>query len=98
MILPAVALACLLLVAEEVDTNRSPTQLYDPGNIVDDQGVVRSREGRRVGQIQPDSGGGYALLDNDGRRVGSIEPGFNAGELVIRDSTGRRKGTLARQR
>ncbi len=43
MILPAVALACLLLVADEVDTNRSPTQLYDPGNIVDDQGVVRHR-------------------------------------------------------
>ena len=94
---PAVALAFMLLAADEADS-RNPTQLYDPGNIVDDQGVVRSREGRRVGQIEPEPGGGYALFDNDGKRVGSIEPGFNAGELVIRDSTGRRKGTLGRQR
>lgn len=69
--------------------------LFNPGNRVDADGVVRDRNGRPVGRIVED-GGGHTLVDSAGRPVGRVEPGFSRGELVIRDGAGRRQGTLER--
>ena len=41
--------------------------------------------------------GSHVLRDNDGRHIGSVERGSDEGELVIRDSNGRRQGTLVRR-
>ncbi len=96
MILPALPLAMLLLAADAGDS-RLANQLYNPGNVVDEQGVVRSRDGGRIGHIGPAENGTFALFDRDGRRVGIVQPGFGANELVIRDAAGRRQGTLGRR-
>lgn len=77
---------------------RNPTHLFDPGNHVDADGVVRDRGGRPVGRIEADVKGSHALRDTAGRHIGSVERGFAEGELVIRDSEGRRQGTLERRR
>ena len=76
---------------------RNPTHLFDPGNHVDAEGVVRDRGGRPVGRIEADVKGSRVLRDNGGRHIGSVENGFAKGELVIRDSNGRRQGTLERR-
>jgi hypothetical protein len=52
---------------------RNPTQLFDPGNQVDAGGIVRDRDGRRIGQIEADEGGSHVLRDNDGRRKGMLK-------------------------
>ncbi len=76
---------------------RNPTQLFDSGNQIDADGIVRDRDGRRIGQIEAEVGGSHVLRDNDGRHIGNVVRGFNEGELVIRDKDGRRKGTLRHQ-
>lgn len=75
----------------------SASILYNPGNHVDADGVVRDRRGHRIGTIETDPAGGHVLRDRNGRAVGRIEPGFSKGELVIRDDAGRRQGTLERR-
>lgn len=82
-------------VAEAEEHN--PSQLFDPGNHVDADGVVRDRGGRRVGQVEADVEGSRVLRDNEGRHIGNVVRGFNQNELVIRDGAGRRKGTLERR-
>ncbi|MCW2239138.1 hypothetical protein [Azospirillum canadense] len=76
---------------------RNPTYLFDPGNHVDEAGLVRSRDGRPIGRIEADVDGIRVLRDTDGRRIGNVVRGFNENELVIRDSDGRRQGTLERR-
>ena len=76
---------------------RNPTHLFNPGNYVDESGLVRDRGGQPVGRIEADVQGSHVLRDNDGRHIGSVERGFAKGELIIRDSDGRRKGTLERR-
>lgn len=95
MILPVLSVAFLLVAGGgEV---RAASQLYDPGNVVDGQGVVRSRDGAHIGRIDASETGRLDLFDRDGRRVGFVEPGFSADELIIRDDAGRRQGTLRRR-
>lgn len=77
---------------------RNPTHLFDPGNRVDGDGIVRDRGGRPVGRIEAEVEGSHVLRDNAGRHIGSVERGSAEGELVIRDSEGRRQGTLERPR
>lgn len=76
---------------------RNPSYLFNPGNHVDVNGVVRDRGGRPIGRIEPAVEGNHVLRDNDGRHIGNVVPGFNANELVIRDNDGRRQGTLERR-
>jgi hypothetical protein len=96
----AVVLLLLMLVGDAsaaVANERNPTTLFDPGNYVDSAGVVRSREGRRIGQIEEEVGGSHVLRDSNGRKSGNVVRGFNENELVIRDGDGRRQGTLERR-
>lgn len=97
--LAAVALALVLSAAGPVGAaERYAGSLFNPGNRVDAEGIVRDRYGQPVGRIEEDGGDGHALIDNDGRAVGRVEPGYSEGELVIRDAAGRRQGTLLRAR
>jgi len=97
----AAAVLLLLSIAAGVSgakaDERNPTYLFDPGNHVDDDGVVRSRDGRPIGRIEADVGGSRVLRNNAGDQIGNVVRGFNENELVIRDSDGRRKGTLERR-
>lgn len=94
----ALLLAFTMGTADAAGGERNPTHLFDPGNHVDADGVVRDRGGRAVGRIEADvKKGSHVLRDSDGRSIGSVERGFSKGELVIRDSNGRRQGTLERR-
>lgn len=92
----ALLLSCAAVTVAAAE--RNPTPLFDPGNQVDAGGVVHDREGRPIGRIEADIKGSHVLRDNTGRHIGSVERGFAEDELVIRDSEGRRQGTLQRQR
>lgn len=96
---PAVIALCLSFAfgTAAAAAERNPTHLFDPGNHVDADGVVRDRGDRPVGRIEADIKGNHVLRDNAGRHIGSVERGFADGELVIRDSEGRRQGTLERR-
>lgn len=96
----ALALALFLCVAAVPGAaagDRTMSALYNPGNHVDADGVVRDPHGQRIGSIETDPAGGHVLLDRDGHAVGRVEPGFGKDELVIRDGGGRRQGTLERR-
>lgn len=92
-----VLLSMVAVMSGAVAAERNPTHLFDPGNHVDDAGLVRSRDSRPIGRIEADAGGSRVLRDTDGRRIGNVVRGFNENELVIRDSDGRRQGTLERR-
>lgn len=96
MILPVLSVALLLVAGG--DEMGAASRLYDPGNVVDAEGIVRGRDGARIGHVRATENGRLDLFDRDGRRVGFVEPGFSADELVIRDGAGRRQGTLGRRR
>lgn len=76
---------------------RNPTHLFDAGNHVDAAGIVRDSGGRAIGRIEADAKGSHVLRDNTGRGVGSVDSGPAGNQLVIRDSAGRRQGTLERR-
>lgn len=80
-----------------VADERNPTNLFDPGSHVDATGIVRNSGGRPIGRIEADVKGSHMLRDNTGREVGSVEFSSAGNQLVIRDSAGRRQGTLERR-
>lgn len=96
---PAIVALLLAFAAAPAATadERNPTRLFDPGNHVDANGVVRDSDGRALGHIDEGVKDSRVLRDNAGRHIGSVEPGFGEHELVIRNSEGRRQGTLERR-